>query len=294
MAGFATLTFFILCATDVSQSVLITQWPDYISGRPGGSAEMHCYQNDTDYDYLYWYRQQRGKAFQLIVYILAGNANYEAEFKSGFEAVSSTKKKWSLTIRSFKKEDEAVYLCAASQSLCSYAEAHFGSGTKLTVLEPNRTITAPKVKVLKPCKSQKGNKTLVCVASGFYPDHVSVSWEIDDVVVDKKRVATDNAAVQEGKHYRITSMLRVSEEEWYTKGKKFHCAVRFFNGTDYVYSNETIWGKWKVVMNTEQYLITTRVAKISYGVIIAKSCVYGAFVAVFVWKLQGSAGKQDD
>lgn len=74
---------------------------------------MHCYQNDTDYDYLYWYRQQRGKAFQLIVYILAGNANYEAEFKSGFEVVSSTKK-WSLTIRSFQKEDEAVYLCAAS------------------------------------------------------------------------------------------------------------------------------------------------------------------------------------
>lgn len=75
---------------------------------------MHCYQNDTDYDYLYWYRQQRGKAFQLIVYILASNTNYEEEFKSGFEAVSSTKKKWSLTIRSFKKEDEAVYLCAAS------------------------------------------------------------------------------------------------------------------------------------------------------------------------------------
>lgn len=141
--------------------------------------------------------------------------------------------------------------------------------------------------MLKPCKSQKGNKTLVCVASGFYPDHVSVSWEIDDVVVDKKRVATDNAAVQEGKHYKITSMLRVSEEEWYTKGKKFHCAVRFFSGADYVYSNETIWGnkstffsnsqmiwiwmflienicpdliyfillsgKWKVVMNTGKY-----------------------------------------
>lgn len=74
---------------------------------------MHCYQNDTDYNYLYWYRQQRGKAFQLIVYIVAGNPNYEEEFKSGFQAVS-LKKKWSLTIQSLQGEDEAVYLCAAS------------------------------------------------------------------------------------------------------------------------------------------------------------------------------------
>ncbi|XP_036927275.1 M1-specific T cell receptor beta chain-like [Acanthopagrus latus] len=293
ITGFTILTLFILCATDVSQSVLITQWPDYISSLPGGSAEMHCYQNDTDYNYLYWYRQQRGKAFQLIVYIVAGNPNYEEEFKSGFQAVS-LKKKWSLTIQSLQGEDEAVYLCAASQSLCSYGEAHFGAGTKLTVLEPGINVTAPTVRVLKPCKSQKGNKTLVCVASGFYPDHVSVSWEIDDVVVNKKRVATDNAAVREDKYYNITSLLRVSEEEWYTEGKKFHCAVRFYDGSDYIYRNKTVLGKQKVLMNTEQYLATTRIATISYSVVIAKSCIYGAFVAVLVWKLQGSAGKQDD
>ena len=118
--------------------------------------------------------------------------------------------------------------------------------------EPGINVTAPTVRVLKPCKSQKGNKTLVCVASGFYPDHVSVSWEIDDVVVNKKLVATDNAAVREDKYYNITSLLRVSEEEWYTEGKKFHCAVRFYDGSDYIYRNKTVLGNKSTFFSNSQ------------------------------------------
>ncbi|KAF0043902.1 hypothetical protein F2P81_003060 [Scophthalmus maximus] len=98
----------------VSQSVLITQWPHYISRLPSGSAEMSCYQNDTDYDYMYWYRQLRGGEIQLVGYLVAGSANYEAGFQSGFEAAKSQEKQWSLKIASVQREDEAVYLCAAS------------------------------------------------------------------------------------------------------------------------------------------------------------------------------------
>uniref|UniRef100_A0A096M922 Ig-like domain-containing protein n=1 Tax=Poecilia formosa TaxID=48698 RepID=A0A096M922_POEFO len=96
----------------VCECVLITQWPrDIISN---SSAEMHCYQNDTDYEYLYWYRQLSGGQIQLIVYLLAGNANYEPDFKSGFKAERSHTKQWSLTVSSVQQKDEAVYLCAAS------------------------------------------------------------------------------------------------------------------------------------------------------------------------------------
>ncbi|XP_071354556.1 uncharacterized protein [Trachinotus anak] len=112
--GITTLTFFILWAAGVSQSVLITQWPRDISRLPRGSAEMHCYQNDTDYQYLYWYRQLRGKDIQLVIYLVAGTANFEEGFKSGFQAVTSDEKQWSLTVTSVQKKDEAVYLCAAS------------------------------------------------------------------------------------------------------------------------------------------------------------------------------------
>lgn len=73
---------------------------------------MHCYQNDTDYQYLYWYKQPRGKSFQLIVATVAGISQFEEGFKSGFQAEKNDKQ-WSLTITSIQEKDEAVYLCAA-------------------------------------------------------------------------------------------------------------------------------------------------------------------------------------
>uniref|UniRef100_A0A7N6BIY7 Ig-like domain-containing protein n=1 Tax=Anabas testudineus TaxID=64144 RepID=A0A7N6BIY7_ANATE len=107
--------FDFLCTLGcLSQSVLITQWPHYISSPPRGSVQMYCYQNDTDYEYLYWYKQLRGKSFQLIVSIIAGSPTLEKEFESGFKAARSETKQWSLTITSVKQKDEAVYLCAAS------------------------------------------------------------------------------------------------------------------------------------------------------------------------------------
>lgn len=95
--------------------MLITQWPQYVSSLPSSVAEMHCYQNDTDYEYHYWYRQTSEKGLQLIVYSVVGNDNFEEGFKSGFKTKRTSAKQWSLLIPSVRGEDAAVYLCAASQ-----------------------------------------------------------------------------------------------------------------------------------------------------------------------------------
>uniref|UniRef100_A0A3Q2T3Y4 Ig-like domain-containing protein n=1 Tax=Fundulus heteroclitus TaxID=8078 RepID=A0A3Q2T3Y4_FUNHE len=203
--------------SSVCESVLITQWPRYIPCNATDRAEIHCYQNDTDYEYLYWYRQLKGKEIQLIVYLLAGNPNFESDFATGFEAVRSNTKQWSLTITSVQEKDEAVYLCAASHTVL-LSEAYFGSGTRLTVLA-GKNITLPIVKIIQPSanecreqKSQKGKrrKTLVCVASDFYPDHVSVFWELNKQSITDG-VATDPAAKMDAAtgNYTITSRLRV-------------------------------------------------------------------------------------
>lgn len=71
----------------------------------------------------------------------------------------------------------------------------------------------------------------MCVASGFYPDHVSVSWEVNGQNVTDG-VATDGAALRpEGKFYRISSRLRVSAEDWFRPDSVFTCIISFFNGT---------------------------------------------------------------
>ncbi|KAF3845354.1 hypothetical protein F7725_008517 [Dissostichus mawsoni] len=114
----------------------------------------------------------------------------------------------------------------------------------------------------KECSNQKDRKwrkTLVCVASGFYPDHVSVSWQVDPPAVSSSGVATDSSALRGDKTYRISSRLRVSASDWFTEGRKFTC---------------------------RKYLKTTQAAKLSYVVFIVKSSVYGAGVAFLLWRLQ--------
>ncbi|KAK5609227.1 hypothetical protein CRENBAI_014717, partial [Crenichthys baileyi] len=183
--------------------------------------------------------------------------------------------------------------------------AYFGAGTKLTVLEPGKSVTPPtNVTIFQPssyeCRDQKNQKgqrrkTLVCVASGFYPDHVSVSWQLNKKVITDG-VATDPAAKKNetSGDYTITSRLRVLAKDWFKPENEFSCLVTFFNGTDNINipanisSSETDKG-----MTRENYLKITQNAKLSYIVLIVKSCIYGAFVCFLVWKLQSSPRKQN-
>ncbi|TNM96034.1 hypothetical protein fugu_017123 [Takifugu bimaculatus] len=191
----------------------------------------------------------------------------------------------------------------ATLELCATYEAYFGSGTKLTVLETGLNVTRPTVTLLPPssreCRNQKDQirkKTIVCVASGFYPDHVSVSWEVNGQKVTDG-VATDGAALRaEGRFYRISSRLRVSAEDWFRPDSDFTCIISFFNGTSTELYSASLQGEAAAateVMSRETYLRITQAAKLSYGVFILKSVVYGAFVIFLAWKLQGWTGKQN-
>lgn len=171
--------------------------------------------------------------------------------------------------------------------------AYFGPGTRLTILEPGAVPTPPKVKILEPSE-QEGptNKTVVCVASKFYPDHVTVNWLLNETEVTTG-VSTDNAPQKaENGSYTISSRLMVTNEQWYTPGNKFKCNVTFFDGKNYTYHLEEITGiEGRNGISKKSYM-AMKAARLSYSVLIAKGLVYAVFVAALVWKLQGSGGKQ--
>ncbi|KAJ8340919.1 hypothetical protein SKAU_G00332100 [Synaphobranchus kaupii] len=185
------------------------------------------------------------------------------------------------------------------------AQAYFGNGTKLTVLDPNINITRPTVKVLPPslqegCDERKRRKkdpklTLLCVATGFYPDHINVTWQLNGMVIERG-VRTDDDALRDAdnRFYSITSRLRVSSKNWFNTRNSFSCITSFFNGNDTLKDEDTIPGVKGGGMDREYILKAGQTAKLSYSVFIAKSFLYGLFISIVVWKIRSSAGKRYD
>ncbi|XP_058254798.1 T cell receptor beta chain MC.7.G5-like isoform X2 [Hemibagrus wyckioides] len=180
--------------------------------------------------------------------------------------------------------------------MCSYSQAYFGAGTKLTVLDKNVKISEPVVKVLDVSEKeacQKTNITLVCLAESFYPDHVDVIWTVDG---DNRTtdVSTDEAAIQndETKFYSISSRLNINYKNEWTKGKKFTCTVRFYNGKEYTENSHFITGP-KIEGDeerTEKYVLSVNTTMLAYGMFIAKSIAYGTFI-LYIIKRQGFISK---
>uniref|UniRef100_A0A672K4Y0 Ig-like domain-containing protein n=1 Tax=Sinocyclocheilus grahami TaxID=75366 RepID=A0A672K4Y0_SINGR len=75
--------------------------------------------------------------------------------------------------------------------------------------------------------------TLVCVATGFYPDHVSVSWKVNG---EERQdwVSTDTSAQQDKTTlmYHMSSRMKIDDMDWIDPKNNFTCTVHFFNGED--------------------------------------------------------------
>ncbi|NXG42517.1 TCB1 protein, partial [Psilopogon haemacephalus] len=104
----------------------------------------------------------------------------------------------------------------------------------LSVSGKNDKIIPPSVAIFPPSKQeiqQKKKATLVCLASGFYPDYMNLVWKVNGAE-RTEGVGTDEFSTQNGNTYSLTSRLRVSDYEWFNPSNNFECFAIFFkNGT---------------------------------------------------------------
>uniref|UniRef100_A0A671ELK4 Ig-like domain-containing protein n=1 Tax=Rhinolophus ferrumequinum TaxID=59479 RepID=A0A671ELK4_RHIFE len=108
-------------------------------------------------------------------------------------------------------------------------------------LEPEdlSEVKLPKVTVFEPSEAEikeKQKATLVCLATGFYPDHVELSWWVNGKEV-QNGVGTDTQPYKEHPDqktstYRLSSRLRVSATFWHNPRNHFRCQVHFYGLDD--------------------------------------------------------------
>lgn len=100
-------------------------------------------------------------------------------------------------------------------------------------------VTPPKVTVFEPSEaeiSRTHKATLVCLATGFYPDHVELSWWVNGKEVESG-VSTDPQPYREqpdqsDSSYCLSSRLRVSAAFWRSPRNHFRCQVQFYGLTE--------------------------------------------------------------
>uniref|UniRef100_A0A8U7MYA0 Uncharacterized protein n=1 Tax=Corvus moneduloides TaxID=1196302 RepID=A0A8U7MYA0_CORMO len=166
----------------------IAQWPEKILKRAGDSVTIFCYQNYSNLAYVFWYQQPPRNGLKLVVSGSTWSRNsYEDGYSEAkFEVNRESTEYTLMTIKNLTPKDER-------------------GGWK------NDEIIPPAVAIFSPSKQeiqQKSKATLVCLASGFYPDHLTLVWRVNGVK-RTEGVGTDESSTRNGSTYSLTSRLRM-------------------------------------------------------------------------------------
>lgn len=159
-------------------------------------------------------------------------------------------------------------------------------------------MSPPKVTLFEPSEAEIVDKqmaTLVCLARGFYPDHVELSWWVNDKEVHSG-VSTDPQPYMEKNNltYCLSSRLRVSATFWHNPRNHFRCQVQFYGLTDEdewtgtstkpVTQNISAeaWGSADCGVTSVSYHQGVLSATILYEILLGKAALYAVLVSALV------------
>ena len=249
---------------------------------------------------MYWYKQSAQKPPELMFTCNNKEPTRNESVPSRFRPECPENSPLYLHVDALKPEDSAVYLCASS-SWGPSDPLYFGEGTRLTVLEDLQQVRPPKVAVFEPSEaeiSRTQKATLVCLATGFYPDHVELSWWVNGKQV-QSGVSTDLQPYREDpsrndSSYCLSSRLRVTAAFWHNPRNHFRCQVQFYglteddeweyNWTKPITQNISAeaWGKADCGFSSASYQQGVLSATLLYEILLGKAALYAVLVSALV------------
>ncbi|XP_072821447.1 M1-specific T cell receptor beta chain-like [Vicugna pacos] len=284
---------------------LVSQKPRRAICQRGVSVTIDC-EVSGELISMYWYRQRPGQSLSLMATANQGSqATYESGFAKEKFPISRPSLNFSvLTVSSVSPEDSSSYFCSADTVLGRVnTEVFFGEGTRLTVVEDLSQVKPPKVAVFEPSEaeiSRTQKATLVCLATGFYPDHVELSWWVNGKEV-QSGVSTDPRPYREDPSrndstYCLSSRLRVSATFWHNPRNHFRCQVHFHGLTDQdqdqwkedwpmpVSQNVSAeaWGRADCGFTSVSYQQGVLSATLLYEILLGKATLYAVLVSALV------------
>uniref|UniRef100_A0A671PES3 Ig-like domain-containing protein n=1 Tax=Sinocyclocheilus anshuiensis TaxID=1608454 RepID=A0A671PES3_9TELE len=167
----------------------------------GDKVSILCIAEDDKY-YISWYQQKAGAPPQFLFF------NNTRDY---------------LTIDGVRAEDEAVYYCASTVFLDDGATLN---QSFVPVVISDRPSPPPSLLLLAPPASplSEGDVSVVCVAQGFYPDGVTMSWSEDSSGVTGDEVQTAPYQRQADGTFSQTSVLKLSKQRW-SSGRTYTCRL---------------------------------------------------------------------
>uniref|UniRef100_G3MXJ1 Ig-like domain-containing protein n=1 Tax=Bos taurus TaxID=9913 RepID=G3MXJ1_BOVIN len=228
----------------------------------------------------------------------------EGDVPHGYSVSRKKKESFPLTLASATTNQTSMYLCASSEYTAQHGcyDYHFGPGTKLTVVDDLSRVHPPKVAVFEPSEaeiSRTQKATLVCLATGFYPDHVELTWWVNRKQVTTG-VSTDPEPYKEDparddSRYCLSSRLRVTAAFWHNPRNHFRCQVQFHGLTDQDQWEEQdrakpvtqnisaeAWGRAGEPAPTASYQQGVLSATLLYEILLGKATLYAVLVSALV------------
>ncbi|TSV02098.1 Immunoglobulin lambda-1 light chain [Bagarius yarrelli] len=189
----------LLCLSGIEAIVHLTQ-EKILNVNVGQDVKIHCKRDSTASWLISWYQQKAGGTPKFLLADSYRASGLSSRFSYTDNGVDEY-----LNIARVEAEDEAVYYCGCIISRPSSP--------------PSLLLFSSSVSSLPDA-----DVSVVCLASGFYPETVTMSWSENSDSVMGDRVQTGPSQRQADGTFSQISVLKLSKQHW-NSGKSYTCRL---------------------------------------------------------------------